>query len=55
MVFILKYWKDDGSAGFEKTDMVIEKSVRAVFDVFETTPLESVVDFGKFLWKEHMN
>lgn len=55
MVFILKYWKEDGSAGFEKTDMVIEKSVRAVFDVFDTTPLESVVDFGKFLWKEHMN
>lgn len=54
-LFILKYWMEDGSAQFEKTDVVIEKSVRAVFDVFETTPLESVLDFGKFLWKEKMN
>ena len=54
-LFILKYWMDDNSPGFEKTDMAIEKSVRAIFDVFETTPLESLLDFGKFLWKEKMN
>ena len=45
---------DDRSPSFEKTDLVIEKSVRAIFDVFETTPLESLVDFGKFMWKEKM-
>jgi len=50
----LKYWVEDDSAAFEKTDVVIEKSVNTVFDVFETTPLESVIDLGKFLWKEHM-
>ncbi|MGJ8666653.1 MAG: TetR/AcrR family transcriptional regulator [Patiriisocius sp.] len=54
-LFILKYWMEDNSPSFEKTDVVIEKSVRAIFDVFETTPLESVLDFGKFLWKEKMN
>ena len=54
-MFILKYWMEDNSPQFEKTDVVIEKSVRAVFDIFETTPLESVLDFGKFLWKEKMN
>ncbi|WP_203293217.1 TetR family transcriptional regulator C-terminal domain-containing protein [Luteirhabdus pelagi] len=54
-LFILKYWMEDSSPSFEKTDIVIEKSVRAIFDVFETTPLESVVDFGKFLWKDKMN
>jgi hypothetical protein len=54
-LFILKYWKEDNSPSFEKTDVVIEKSVRAIFDVFETTPLESLLDFGKFLWKEKMN
>lgn len=54
-MFILKYWMEDTSPSFEKTDVVIEKSVRAIFDVFETTPLESVLDFGKFLWKEKMN
>ncbi|MBT8262235.1 MAG: TetR/AcrR family transcriptional regulator [Chitinophagales bacterium] len=54
-LFILKYWMEDSSPSFEKTDVVIEKSVRAIFDVFETTPLESLLDFGKFLWKEQMN
>lgn len=54
-LYILKYWMEDTSPSFEKTDVFIEKSVRVIFDVFETTPLESVVDFGKFLWKEQMN
>lgn len=54
-LFILKYWMEDSSANFEKTDVVIEKSVRAIFDVFQTTPLESVLDFGKFLWKERFD
>ncbi len=53
-LFLLKYWMDDNSANFENTDIVIEKSVRAIFDVFDTQPLESVLDFGKFLWKEKM-
>lgn len=53
-LFLLKYWMDDNSAGFEKTDIAIEKSVRAIFDVFNTQPLESILDFGKFLWKEKM-
>ncbi len=53
-LFLLKYWMDDNSAGFENTDIAIEKSVRAIFDVFNTQPLESVLDFGKFLWKEKM-
>lgn len=51
-LFLLKYWMDDNSAAFENTDVAIEKSVRAIFDVFDTQPLESVLDFGKFLWKE---
>ena len=53
-LFLLKYWMDDNSAGFENTDVAIEKSVRAIFDLFDTNPLESVLDFGKFLWKEKM-
>lgn len=53
-LFLLKYWMDDNSAGFENTDIAIEKSVRAIFDVFDTQPLQSVLDFGKFLWKEKM-
>ena len=53
-VVILKYWMKDNSPGFEQTDAFIEKSIRAIFDLFETTALESVLDLGKFLWKERM-
>lgn len=52
-LFLLKYWMNDNSPGFEKTDVAIEKSVKAIFDIFETTPLESIIDFGKFLFKEN--
>ncbi|MGA9326024.1 MAG: TetR family transcriptional regulator C-terminal domain-containing protein [Salegentibacter sp.] len=53
-LFLLKFWMDDNSAQFESTDVAIEKSVNTAFDVFDSTPLERVVDFGKFLWKEKM-
>lgn len=36
----------------KKTDVAIEKSINTVFDVFDHTPLENVIDFGKFLAKE---
>ena len=54
-LFILKFWIEDNSAKFESTDVVIEKSVHTVFDLFDNTPLERVLDLGKFLWKEKMN
>jgi hypothetical protein len=50
----LKFWLDDESLGFEKTDLFIEKSIRATFDLIDTTPLESVIDLGKFLIKEKL-
>jgi hypothetical protein len=54
-LFILKFWIEDTSKGFEKTDVMIEKSVKATFDVLDTTPLESLLDLGKFIWKEKFN
>lgn len=51
----LKFWMDDSSASFEKTDLFIEKSVNASFDLIEVTPLKSLIDFGKFIYKEKMN
>jgi len=51
-LFILKFWMDDDSAGFEKTDVAIEKSITTIFDVFDNTPLDNIIDFGKFLFKE---
>ncbi len=52
-LLILKFWMDDTSKGFEKTDMIIEKSVNTAVDIFNTKPLESLLDLGKFLWKEN--
>jgi hypothetical protein len=52
LCFLLKFWVEDTSESFEKTDQAIEKSVQTAFDVFENTPLSSLIDFGKFLWKE---
>ena len=54
MLFLLRFWMKDDSPGFEKTDVAIEKSVNTIFDIFDNTPLERVLDFGKFLYKEHM-
>jgi len=54
-LFLLKFWMNDESAGFDKTDVAIEKSVNTVFDILDNTPLESILDFGKFLWKEKMS
>ena len=31
----MRFWIEDRSAGFEKTDIAIEKSVRSVFDLFD--------------------
>lgn len=55
LMFLLKFWMDDNSPQFESTDVAIEKSVNTVFDLFENTPLERVLDLGKFLWKEKMS
>jgi len=51
-LFILKFWMEDVSPSFEKTDIVIEKSINTVVDLLNTKPLESLIDLGKFLWKE---
>ena len=51
-LFVLKFWMNDTSPAFEKTDVVIEKSINTIFDVFDNTPLENIIDLGKFLYKE---
>jgi hypothetical protein len=49
---ILKFWIEDESASFEKTDIFIEKALKASFEIINVAPIESIVDFGKFLYKE---
>ena len=51
-LFTLKFWIEDTSLAFEKTDIFIEKSVNTSFDLMDTTPIKSLIDFGKFMWQE---
>lgn len=52
LLLTMKFWMDDSSASFEKTDIYIEKSVNTSFDVLNIAPLKSIIDFGKFIFKE---
>ena len=52
LLLTMKFWMDDTSASFEKTDIFIEKSVNTSFDVLNVMPLKSIIDFGKFIFKE---
>ncbi len=52
LLMTLKFWMDDSSPNFEKTDIYIEKSVKATFELMNISPIESLLDFGKFLFKE---
>ncbi|TDD97337.1 TetR family transcriptional regulator C-terminal domain-containing protein [Flavobacterium cellulosilyticum] len=52
LLLTLKFWLEDASASFEKTDIFIEKSVKLSFELMNTAPLDSLIDFGKFLFKE---
>jgi len=47
MSFLLLFWKQDDSAGFEKTDAFIEKSVNLAFDLIGKGALDSAIDFLK--------
>lgn len=53
-LFTLKFWLEDGSAAFEKTDIFIEKSVKLSFELMNLAPINSLIDFGKFIFKEKM-
>jgi glutamine synthetase adenylyltransferase len=49
---ILKYWTQDRSPAFEKTDVLIEKSSAVFNDLTQANPLNHLVDLGKFIGKE---
>jgi len=54
LLVTMKFWLEDTSSSFEKTDVFIEKSVNTSFDLLNIKPLKSIIDFGKFLFKEKM-
>jgi hypothetical protein len=55
LLITMKFWADDFSTSFEKTDIFIEKAVNTSFDLIDNIPLRSVIDLGKFLFKEKFN
>lgn len=52
--FILLFWRDDNSAGFERTDAAVEKSVNLAFDLIGKGAVDTAIDFGKFLYQNKM-
>ena len=52
LLLTLKFWLEDTSTSFEKTDIFIEKAVNTSFDLLDIKPLKSIIDFGKFIYKE---
>ena len=52
LLLTMKFWLDDTSPAFEKTDIYIEKSVNTSFDVLDVAPVRSLINFGKFIFKE---
>ena len=49
LAFLLNFWIKDNSAGFEKTDEAIEKGINVTFDLFQRSPIDNLLDYGKFL------
>jgi hypothetical protein len=52
LMLTMKFWMDDASPAFEKTDIFIEKSVNASFELMRIAPINHLIDLGKFLFKE---
>ncbi|MEQ8473540.1 MAG: TetR family transcriptional regulator C-terminal domain-containing protein [Marinoscillum sp.] len=50
-LFITRFWVNDDSAGFEKTDAAVEKSVNLAFDLVGKGALDSMIDFAKFMFQ----
>jgi len=54
-ICLIDFWNKDTSEGKEKTDIAIEKSVRAAIDLVEIAPVRSLLDLGRFIWQERRN
>jgi AcrR family transcriptional regulator len=50
-IFLLNFWVNDDSTGFERTDEAIEKGVQVTLDLMGHSPLDNLVEYGKFIFK----
>ena len=51
VAFVFRFWLEDNSPGFEKTDAAIEKAVNLAFDLMGKSALDTFLDFAKFLYQ----
>lgn len=51
LLFVMDFWCRDSSAKFEKTDAAIEKAVNLSFELLGKNPIDSIFDFGKFIFQ----
>lgn len=49
--YLFRVWIKDESLEFSTTDAAIEKAVNTSFNMLGTSPLDSLLDFGKFAFK----
>src|SRR5690606_32714841 len=47
--FIINFWINDDSKDFEKTDEAIEKGINVTFDLFQHSPIDNLIEYGKFV------
>ena len=52
LLITLKFWLEDTSESFEKTDIFIEKSINTSFELIENKFLKNAFDLAKFVYKE---
>lgn len=52
LLFVLNFWLKDHSKSFEKTDAAIEKAVSLSFEVLSHNPIDTAIDFARFMFQE---
>ena len=54
-MFLLNFWRNDNSKDFTATDAAVEKSVNLSLDLIGRGPVDSMIDFAKFLYQQSKN
>lgn len=50
LLFVVNFWLKDNSQQFQNTDAAVEKAVTLSFDLMGPGPLDTMLDFAKFLY-----
>jgi len=50
LLFVVNFWLKDSSHQFQNTDAAVEKAVTLSFDLMGPGPLDTMLDFAKFLY-----